>query len=119
MSDKQQQKVGDIWHRVDGTHIDDGSETYQGMELSWTRWKVVKVTPSGAWMKCIEWPYKKQRFALSVGARWVSRTKAGALQGLIARKRRHIAIVENQAVTARETLALAESALSELNDVAA
>lgn len=107
-------KIGDIWHRADGSYIDDGSETYQGMELEWQQWRVTKVTPAGAWLQCVEWPHKKQRFALAAGARWVSRTKEQALAGLIARKRRHIAIVEHQAEAARETMALAKAALAEL-----
>lgn len=112
MSTKPQPKIGDIWYRVEGQYIDDGSETYQGMELVWQRWEIVKVTPCGAWMKSVEWPYKKQRFALTSGARWVRRTKADALSGLIARKRRHIRIVEHQAEVAKETLKLAEAALA-------
>jgi len=115
MSDHQKPpQVGDIWHRVDGAWIDDGSETYCGMELEWQQWRVTKVTPAGAWFQSVEWPYKKQRFALSIGARWVNRTKAEALERLIARKRRHIAIVEHEAITARETLALAKDALAEM-----
>ena len=56
-------KIGDIWYRVDGEYIDDGSETYVGMELGWTTWQVVKVTPCGAWLKCVEHHWKKQRSA--------------------------------------------------------
>lgn len=116
MSDKTQ--LGDIWHRVEGSHIDDGSETYQGMELCWLQWRVAKVTPAGAWLHCVEQPWRKQRFALNDGSRWVSRTKADALAGLIARKRRHIAIVEHQAEAAREVLALALAAVDETQAVA-
>lgn len=116
MSEKPQ--LGDIWHRVEGSHIDDGSETYQGMELCWLQWRAVKLTPSGAWFQCIEHHWKKPRFALNDGARWVSRTKADALAGLIARKKRHIAIVEFQAETAREVLALAMAALAETQEAA-
>lgn len=119
MTSKPTPQVGDIWHRVDGSYVDDGSETYQGMELEWKQWRVTRVTPAGAWLQSVEWPYKKQRFALSSGARWVSRTKAEALSGLIARKRRHIAIVEHQAETARETLLLAQAALANLEGGAA
>lgn len=119
MSTKHTLKVGDIWHRVEGQYIDDGSETYQGMELEWQQWEVVKVTPCGAWMRCIEWPYKKQRFALASGARWVSATKAEALEGLIARKRRHIAIIDHQKTTATETMQLAKAALAALKGGAA
>ena len=117
MTSKPTPQVGDIWHRVDGSHVDDGSETYQGMELEWQRWRVTKLTPAGAWLQCVEWPYKKQRFALSSGARWASRTKAEALIGLIARKRRHIAIVEHQAEAARETLLLAQGELAKMDGV--
>lgn len=102
--------VGDIRHRVEGACIDDGSERFVGMELSWTTWRAVKVTPQGAWLKCIEWSYKKQRFALASGARWCHASKDGALDQLIARKRRHLAILESQKTMADETLNLAKSA---------
>lgn len=105
--------VGDIWHRVDGEWIDDGSETYQGMELAWTTWRVVRVTPRGAWLQCVQRHWKKQRFALASGARWVSRTKEEALDGLIKRKRRHLAILSTQEQEARDTLALAIQARQE------
>lgn len=119
MSAQQKPQIGDIWHRVEGVYIDDGSEVFCGMELEWQQWKVVKVTRAGAWMACINWPHKKQRFALAQNARWVSRNKSEALLGLIARKRRHISIVEHQAVTARETLELAKTALAEMKGGAA
>lgn len=112
-------KIGDVWYRVDGVWIDDGSESYCGMELQWQQWRVTKVTPSGAWFQSIEQPYKKQRFALTNGARWVSRTKADALSGLIARKLRHIKIVQFQATTASETLDLAKEALAKMEGGAA
>lgn len=111
--------VGDILHRVDGQYIDDGSETYQGMELEWQQWKVEKVTPRGAWLRSVEWPYKKRRFALIPGARWVGETKADALEGLIARKRRQIRIIDQQKITATETLELAKAALNALKGDAA
>ena len=115
---KERPELDDILHRVEGAHVDDGSETYQGMELCWLQWRVVKVTPAGAWLHCIEQPWRKQRFALNHGARWVSRTKADALAGLVARKKRHIAIVEHQAESAREVLALAVAALAETQEAA-
>ena len=104
-------KVGDILYRVDGQYIDDGSESYQGMELEWQQWKIEKVTPCGAWLRCVEWPYKKRRFALIPGARWVCTDKADALEGLVARKQRHIAIIDQQKITAAETLELAKQEL--------
>lgn len=107
-------RVNDILHRVEGQYIDDGSEAYQGMELAWEQWKAVKVTPRGAWLQSVEWPHKKLRFALIPGARWVSNTKAEALSGLIARKRRQLEIIRQQTITAAETLDLAESALAEI-----
>lgn len=101
---KNVQAVGDIFHRVDGEYIDDGSETYQGMELCWTTWKVVRLTPCGAWLQCVERHWKKQRFALASGARWVSKTPDEALQSLIARKRRQLNILAQQTTTAKDTL---------------
>lgn len=103
-------KAGDVWHRVDGACLDDGSETYQGMELVWTTWRVVKVTPCGAWLKCVERHWTKPRFALASGARWASRTQNEALDRLVARKRRHLAILSSQEMMARETLELALAA---------
>lgn len=119
MSKKHAAKINDILHRVEGQYIDDGSETYQGMELAWQQWKVVKATPRGAWLQSVEWPYKKLRFALIPGARWVSSTKAEALAGLIARKRRQLEIIRQQNITATETLSLAQSALDEIAQLAA
>jgi hypothetical protein len=107
-------ELGDVWHRVDGEWIDDGSETYQGMELIWTTYSVVKVTPRGAWVKCIERSWKKQRFALMPGARWIGATKRDALKGLIARKKRHISILEQQDICAKETLILAKDELEKV-----
>lgn len=116
---KQGPQIGDIWFRVDGAYKDDGSETFVGMELSWQQWRVVKLTKRGAWLQCVEYPFKKQRFALSSGARWVGKTKADALVGLIARKRRHIEIVEHQAIAARETMGLATAAFEAMKGGAA
>ena len=109
---KPTSQIGDILYRVDGEWIDDGSEVYCGMELSWTEWRVVKPTPCGAWLECVERPWKKKRFALIPGARWVSQSKKSALQGLVARKRRHIAILNHQTTTASDTLLLAEAELA-------
>lgn len=103
-------KIGDIWHRVDGSYIDDGSEQYVGMELCWTQWEAVRVTPQGAWFRCVTFPYRKHRFALASGARWLRRSKIEALSSLISRKRRQIAIVEHQKIAASETLELANAA---------
>lgn len=103
--------IGDILFRVDGTWIDDGSEIYVGMELSWTTYRVTKVTPCGAWTQCVERNWDKPRFALASGARWVSTTKKEALERLIARKRRHLAIISQQEVEATETLKMAQEAL--------
>lgn len=107
-------KIGDLWHRVDGTYIDTGSEQFEGMALDWQTWRVTKVTRCGVWLSCVEYPYKKKRFALISGARAVSRTKPGALLGLVARKRRHIAIVEHQLEAARQTLELAKAELEKM-----
>ena len=101
--------IGDILYRVDGEWIDDGSEVYQGMELCWTTWKVVRLTPCGAWLQCVERHWKKQRFALASGARWVSRTRDEALQSLVARKRRQLAIITQQTTMAQDTLAAVEA----------
>lgn len=113
------QELGQVFHRVDGTYIDDGSEMYMGMELTWEQWRVVKTTPRGAWLQCVEYPHKRIRFALATGARWVSQTKTQALEGLIARKMRQISIVEHQAETARETLSLAREELAKVKGGAA
>lgn len=119
MSKRNTLKVNDILHRVDGQYIDDGSETYQGMELAWEQWRVEKVTPRGAWLRSVEWPHKKLRFALIPGARWVSSTKAEALAGLIARKRRQLEIIRQQNITATETLSIAQAAMAEIAQRAA
>lgn len=112
-------QIGDIWHRVEGSCIDDGSEYFPGVALEWQQWKIVKITTHGAWMQNVSGPHQKLRFALIPGVRWVSSTKNEALLGLIARKRRQIAIVEHQAATARETLELAKTALAEMKGGAA
>ena len=38
-------KLGDVWYRVDGQYVDHGNEIYEGMELVWTTWTAVKITP--------------------------------------------------------------------------
>lgn len=102
-------KVGDVWHRVDGSHL--GEEVYEGMELKWTSWLCTKTTRKGAWFKCIEWSDKKPKFALTDGARSISRTKNEALNRLIARKMRHLQILRNEAVAAQDTLDAARNFL--------
>ena len=42
MSTQHAAMVGDIFHRVTGEWIDDGSETYQGMELQWEQWQILE-----------------------------------------------------------------------------
>lgn len=103
-------KVGDIWHRVDGDYL--GDETYDGMALAWTTWRCTKTTPRGAWFQCVEWPYKKLKFALTCGARSIHRTKVDALTSLVARKKRHLSILASQTTAAQETLDLARVELA-------
>ena len=102
-------QVGDVWHRVDGSHI--GDEVYAGMELAWTSWLCIKTTAQGAWFKCVEWSHKKPRFALTSGSRAICRTKQEALERLIARKVRHLRILSNEAISAQDTLDVAQAAL--------
>jgi len=104
-------EVGDVWFRAVGEYVDDGSETYAGMELEYQEWEAVKITMTGAWFRQKGWNRGKQRFASRDYARWISRTKFEALQGLAARKRRHIAIVTHQLTAAKETLELANAAI--------
>lgn len=106
--------VGDIWHRVDGSYRDDGSETYQGMELSWTTWRCEKVTKCGAWFVCTEWRARDRIFALTSGAKNLNRTDVGALKALIARKRRQIKILDSQKTAAEDTLVIARDTLPKL-----
>jgi len=117
MSGVKLPQVGDIWYRVDGEWIDDGSEQYVGMELGWTSWRVTRITPRGAWFQCVERHWRKPRFALASGARWISPTKEEALERLVARKRRHLEIISQQEVEATETLSLAKAALSAFGSV--
>jgi hypothetical protein len=102
-------KVGDIWYRVEGSHI--GDEVYEGMELAWTSWICVKTTPSGAWFRCVEWRHVKQRFALTLGARAISRSRREALERLVARKVCHLRRLAFDTTVADDTLALARAAL--------
>jgi len=102
-------QVGDVWHRVVGSHL--GDETYEGMELIWTSWRCIKTTLCGAWFKCDEWGYTKLKFALTVGSRSISRTKREALERLIARKVRHLRILHGETVAATDTLDAARAAL--------
>lgn len=114
MSAPKPAAVGDIWHRVDGTWIDTGSETYEGMELSWTTWRCDKVTKCGAWFVCTEWRARDRVFAATSGARNLHRTDVEALKALIARKNRQIRILEGQARAAEDTLTEAMVALPKL-----
>jgi len=104
--------VGDIWYRVDGSPI--GEEADTDFELNWEEWQVAKVTPHGAWFRCLTRPYKtysKLRFADALSSRKLHRTKREALESLVARKRRHLAILEWQRHGAEQTKALASAAL--------
>jgi hypothetical protein len=103
-------QVGDVWHRVEGSHI--GDEVYEGMELAWTSWLCIKTTAQGAWFACVEWSQKKPRFALTSGSRSICRTEHEALERLIARKLRHLHILSNEAITAQDTLEVARDALA-------
>lgn len=97
--------VGDIWHRVDGSHL--GDEVYEGIELSWTTWRCEKVTKCGAWFVCTEWRARDRVFSATSGARNLHRTDVEALKALIARKNRQIRILEGQARAAEDTLTVA------------
>lgn len=114
MSKLAHPQVGDIWYRVDG--VADGDEMWGGgAELQWTEYKVVRVTPCGAWLSR---PYGdfylgKPRFALTAGCRWAHRTKSEALMSLARRKRLHLRFLERDTVVAKETLRLVELALNE------
>ncbi len=101
--------VGAIWYSVDGSPIDESADA--GVELEWTSFRVDKLTPRGAWLHCIEWSYRKPRFALRGGVRWCSPTKAEALHGLVQRKRRQIRILEAQLEFSKQTLEAATAAL--------
>ena len=104
--------VGDIWHRVDGSHL--GDEVYEGMELSWTTWRCEKTTPRGAWFVCTEWRARDRVFALTSCARNLHRTDVEALKALIARKRRQLVILNSQTVAAQDTLGIARETLPKL-----
>jgi len=106
--------VGDIWQRVDGSYIDDGSEEYRRMELSWTTWRCEKITARGAWFVCTEWRARDRVFALTSGARNLHRTDVEALKALIARKQRQLVILNDQKVAAEDTLGLARETLPKL-----
>lgn len=95
-SKQRSDAVGDIWYRAEDECIDDGGEMYVGVEIIIVEFTVAKVTPSGVWLHCTTYPHRKNRFALSDGSRAVRRTKADAILSLIARKRRHIQIIEHQ-----------------------
>ena len=99
-------KLGDVWYRVDGQYVDHGNEIYEGMELVWTTWTAVKITPCGAWFECNEL-FAKRRFALAHSSRSIHSTKEKALDSLIARKRRHLEILRQQVISADDTLRLA------------
>lgn len=103
--------VGDVWHRVEGSHI--GEERYEGMELAWTSWSCIKTTKRGAWFKCVELSFKGPRFALTSGSRFIVRTKHEALERLIARKERHLRLLASEAVAAQDTLDIAREALAQ------
>lgn len=104
--------VGDIWHRVDGSHL--GDEVYEGMELSWTTWRCEKTTARGAWFVCTKWRAEPSRFALTSGARNLHRTDVEALKALISRKKRQLVILNSQKVAAEDTLGIARDTLPKL-----
>lgn len=108
-------KIGDVWHRVDGSH--PGDEAYDGMELAWTAWVCIKTTARGAWFKCVEWSSKKPRFALTSGARAICRTKNEALERLVARKLRHLQILNSEIIFAKDTLDAAQAAFAKANNI--
>ena len=103
--------LGDVWHRVEGWHI--GEDVYGGMGLAWTSWLCIKTTAQGAWFKCVELNFKKPRFALTSGSRFIVRTKQEALERLIARKERHLRLLASEAVAAQDTLDIARDALAQ------
>lgn len=111
-------KVGDIWYRVDGSML--GDEVCEGYELQWEEFRCERLTPSGGWFRSVQWGhYKKPRFALAIGCRWLRPSQTEALQALIARKRRQLVILSSQQAFAQETLELATHALRQLTRKAA
>lgn len=110
MSKNPPLNVGDVWLRVSGSMV--GEEICEGYELSWEEWRCERVTKCGGWFRSVEWGhYKKLRFALASGALWLSRSKEEALRRLIARKRRHLAILSGERAFAEATLEMAEDEL--------
>lgn len=111
---KHEIKIGDIWYRAEGRYIDSGYDTYAGMEIDIQEWTVVRLTPCGAWLKRQNYWHRKEKFALSSGARWVSRTKKQAVENLIHRKKRQLTILRNHTTVAQDTLHAAEDELKKL-----
>ena len=113
MSAPSHPELGDIWYSVKG--VASGDDIWDGgAELYWIEYKVVKVTPCGAWLVQ---PFGgfllgKPRFALASGCRWCHRTKKEALQSLVRRKHRHLRFLERDTIVAKESLRLALEAIA-------
>lgn len=108
-------KLGDTWYRAEGAWIDDGSESYAGVEIDMQEWRIVRTTPCGAWFERVNYWHRKPKFGLTNGtARWISQTKEEALKGLIARKNRQLQIISHKQMVASDTLKIAHAMLDEM-----
>lgn len=101
----ESRQIGAKWWRLDAYVYDECG----GAELTWSDYKVIRVTPKGVWLNpCDIYSTRKPRFALSGCCRWASPTKAGAAARFVSRKRRQIAICRAQIEIAEAGINLAK-----------
>ena len=110
-------KVGDTWYRYESRRYgianewDEVVSTYVQLQLS--ELTVKKVTPKGVWVSAGN--ICTPRFVLTAAnKRYALPTKEEALESLLARKARHIRILESQTKEARDVQRLANAELAKL-----
>ncbi len=103
--------VGEIWHRADGTPR--GEDLSSGVEIWWTRYRVERLTPKGAWLVDVRAHAPKPRWAAEGCVRWCSRTEGDALRQLVGRKTRQLRVLAAETEFAMMTMDAARSALQQ------
>jgi hypothetical protein len=109
---------GDYLYRVTGDvdmiHWDQYSDLWRLIEtpvprLSIESFKITKRTHCGAWIN----PGTPRFVLLGARKQWASETPERAMEGFIARRRRHIGLLHNALVRAEATLKMAEAVVND------
>ena len=101
-------EMAEVYFRAVCTTDEEYPTGEDDFQIEFHEFRVIRRTKKGAWIT--RGLYDKERFVLDDATkRFAYPTKDQALESLIARKKRHIKILESDLAMARIALALAES----------